>query len=165
MPVTRRAVLRGALGVAGASVAAGLAGSGRAYALPKPSGAGTTLEQTIVRGAAGAGGYAPLTVAAGEPFLFRGELAAQASHTADGRKVLACFAHLTDMHVTDVQSPARFEFLDAYGSVPQLSDFTSAYRPHELLGTQVGDAMVRQLRKVGRGPATGAPLRFAVVTG
>jgi metallophosphoesterase (TIGR03767 family) len=165
MPATRSAVLWGALGAAGASVVAGLAGSGRAYALPKPPGGGTTLEQTIVRGAAGAGGYVSLTVAAGEPFLFRGELAGQASHTAGGRKVLACFAHVTDMHLADVQSPARFEFLDAYGSVPRLFDFTAAYRPHELLGTQVGDAMVRQLRRVGRGPATGAPLRFVMVTG
>jgi hypothetical protein len=65
----------------------------------------------------------------------------------------------------DVQSPARFEFLDAYGSVPFLSDFASAYRPQEILSAQVGDAMLQQLRGVGRGPATGAPLRFAVVTG
>jgi metallophosphoesterase (TIGR03767 family) len=167
MTVTRRAVLRGALGAAGVSLAAGLAGAStrRAYALPTPSGAGTTLERTIVRGTPGVGGYAPLTVAAGEPFLFRGDLAGVASHAADRRQVLACFAHLTDVHVTDVQSPARFEFLDAYGSIPLLSDFASAYRPQELLSTQVGDAMARQLRLVGRGPATGAPLRFAVVTG
>jgi len=79
--------------------------------------------------------------------------------------VLACFAQLTDVHVTDVQSPGRFEFLDAYGSLPLLSDFTSAYRPQEMLSAQVGDAMMQQLRRVGRGPATGAPLRFAVVTG
>ncbi len=67
----------------------------------------------------------------------------------------------------DVQSPARFEFFDPYGSLPfpGLSDFTSAYRPQELLSIQVGEAMVRRLREVRRGPATGRPLQFAVVTG
>jgi hypothetical protein len=102
-----------------------------------------------------------LTAAAGEPFLFRGELAGLTSRAATGRRVLACFAHLTDIHLTDVQSPARFEFLDTYGSIPLLSDLASAYRPQELLSTQVGDV----LRLVGRGPATGARLRFAIVTG
>jgi metallophosphoesterase (TIGR03767 family) len=67
--------------------------------------------------------------------------------------------------VMDVQSPARFEFFDSFGSLPMLSDFSSAYRPQELLSAHVGDAMVGRMRTVGRGPATGAPLRFAVVTG
>jgi len=166
MRVSRRTILKGALGAAGVGLVAGLDGvTRRAYALPTPSGAGTTLAQTIVRGTPGAGGYAKLTTGPGEPFLFRGDLAGVGSHAADRRHVLACFAHLTDVHIMDVQSPARFEFLDAYGSIPFLSDFASAYRPQEILGAQVGDAMLQQLRGVGRGPATGAPLRFAVVTG
>jgi metallophosphoesterase (TIGR03767 family) len=155
-------MLKGALGAAAGLT---LADAGPAFALPGPSGDGTTLERTIVRGTPGAGGYAPLTTAAGEPFLFRGELAGVGTHAAGDRRVLTCFAQLTDVHVTDVQSPGRFEFFDAYGSLPGLSDFTSAYRPQELLSAQVGDAMVGQLRRVGRGPATGAPVRFAVVTG
>ena len=67
----------------------------------------------------------------------------------------------------DVQSPARFEFFDAYGSipVPGLSDFQNAYRPQELLSASVGEAMVQQLRGVRQGPATGHPLQFVVVTG
>jgi hypothetical protein len=58
----------------------------------------------------------------------RGDLGgAIARRTRHGR-VLASFAQLTDIHVMDVQSPARFEFLDAYGSIPLPgpSDFTSA---------------------------------------
>ncbi|HYS32417.1 MAG TPA: hypothetical protein VEM58_09160 [Streptosporangiaceae bacterium] len=62
--------------------------------------AGTTLDQVVVRGGAGAGGYAP---------------------------------QLTDIHVMDVQSPARFEYFDSYGSLPGLSYLISAYRPNELL--------------------------------
>jgi metallophosphoesterase (TIGR03767 family) len=79
------------------------------------------------------------------------------------RRVLASFAQLTDVHLMDVQSPARFEYFDVYGAA--IPDFTSAYRPQELLSVQVGDAMVRRLRRVGRGPATGRPLQFTVVTG
>ena len=54
---------------------------------------------------------------------------------------------------------------DAYGSIPGLSDLISAYRPQELLSAQVGDAMVARLRQVQRGPATGRPMQFAIVTG
>jgi metallophosphoesterase (TIGR03767 family) len=121
----------------------------------------------MVRGAPGAGGYAPITLGAGEPYLLRRDLARTTIRRRGGRRVVASFAQLTDIHVMDVQSPARFEFFDAYGSLPfpGLSDFTSAYRPQELLSAQVGDAMVQQLRAVRRGPATGQPLQFAVVTG
>ncbi|HKD98711.1 MAG TPA: TIGR03767 family metallophosphoesterase [Micromonosporaceae bacterium] len=167
MHISRRNVLKGALAAAGVTAAAGLTEfwPRRAYALPDPSIDGTTLARTIVRGTPGAGGYVSLTEGPGEPFVFRGELAGVTGHQPGRRKVLACFAQLTDIHVTDVQSPARFEFFDPYGSLPFLSDFTSAYRPQEILSAQVGDAMLWQLRQVGRGPATGAPLRFAVVTG
>jgi metallophosphoesterase (TIGR03767 family) len=140
--------------------------SRRALALPKPSIAGTTLEQTIVRGTPGAGGYAALRVAGGEPFLVRTDLGGvPRDHAGLTGKVLTCFAQLTDVHVLDAQSPGRFEFFDRYGGVPGLSDLGSAYRPQELLSAQVGDAMIRQLRRVHSGPFTGAPMRFAVVTG
>jgi aldehyde dehydrogenase family protein len=88
-----------------------------------------------------------------------------ATHEAGSGRVLACFAQLTDVHVMDVQSLGRFEFFDAYGGVPGLPDFASAYRPQELLSAQVGDAMVARLRQVQRGPSTGRPLQFAMVTG
>jgi metallophosphoesterase (TIGR03767 family) len=164
MDLSRRAFLEGVLG---AAVLAGLGGlpARRAFALPSPSAAGTTLDQTILRGAAGLGGYVTLTTGPGEPYLLRGELAGVGTHERSGGRVLACFEQLTDVHVVDVQSPARFEFFDAYGSIPGLSDFKSAYRPQELLSTQVGDAMVRRLRQIGRGPSTGRPVQFAVITG
>ncbi|HEX5997740.1 MAG TPA: TIGR03767 family metallophosphoesterase [Jiangellales bacterium] len=167
MPISRRAVLAGMFGGA----AAGALGvtqfpSRRALALPRPSIAGTTLEQTIVRDAPGPGGYAPLRVAGCEPFLVRTDLGGDSGERAGSAgRVLTCFAQLTDVHVLDVQSPGRFEFFDQYGSVPGLSDLASAYRPQELLSAQVGDAMIRQLRRVHSGPFTGAPVRFAVVTG
>jgi metallophosphoesterase (TIGR03767 family) len=174
---TRRTILSGALGAAGITVAGALdplfpraasAGSwsaGPGFAGPGFAGSGTTLARTIVRGPAGAGGYAPLTAAAGEPFLFRGELAGVARHACRRRRVLTCFTQLTDTHVMDVQSPARFEYLDPYSGVPGLSSFASSHRPQELLSAQVANAMVAQVRRVRRGPATGAPMAFAVVTG
>jgi metallophosphoesterase (TIGR03767 family) len=165
MDITRRTLLKGALGAAGVAGMGGFPGVADAAVLPR--GWGTTLERTLVRGTPGVGGYAPITVAPGEPYVVRGDLGALTARRAHGGRVLASFAQLTDIHIMDVQSPARFEFFDAYGSIPLpgLSDFTSAYRPQELLSAQVGDAMVRQLRTVGRGPATGRRLQFAVVTG
>jgi metallophosphoesterase (TIGR03767 family) len=162
MDLSRRRFLEGVLGTA---VLAGIGGlpSRRAFALPSPSTAGTTLDQTILRGVAGAGGYVSLTSGPGEPYVLRGELAGVSSHERTAGRVLACFEQLTDVHVMDVQSPARFEFFDAYGAF--FSDFKSAYRPQELLSTQVGDAMVRRLRQLGRGPSTGRPVQFAVITG
>ncbi len=166
MDLSRRVFLKGTMGAAGATALTGLGlfPARRAFASPLPSAAGTTLEQVIVRGAAGAGGYATLTSGPGESYIVR-DLAGLSTQEASGGRVLACFAQLTDIHVMDVQSPARFEFFDAYGSVPGLSDFASAYRPNELLSAQVGDAMVARLGQVQRGPATGRPLQFAIVTG
>jgi len=161
--LTRRTILKGALGAAGFTVAGVAIDPAAAYA--GSASPRTTLARTIVRGPAGAGGYAPLTAAAGEPFLFRGDLAGVARHTCRHRRVLTCFTQLTDVHVMDVQSPARFEYLDPYSGIPGLSDLGSAYRPQELLSAQVANAMVAQLRRVRRGPATGAPVGFAVVTG
>jgi metallophosphoesterase (TIGR03767 family) len=164
--LSRRRFLQGALG---AVVLTGLdtLPGGRAFALPSPSPGGTTLDETILRGAPGAGGYVSLVAGPGEPYLLRGELAGLASYRRTAGRVLACFEQLTDVHVMDVQSPARVEFFDPFASIPipGLSDFKSAYRPQELLSTQVGDAMVRQLRRVQRGPSTGRPIQFAVVTG
>lgn len=166
MDLSRRVFLKGTMGAAGATALTGLGlfPARRAFASPLPSTAGTTLEQVIVRGAASAGGYATLTSRPGESYLVR-DLAGLSTQEASGGRVLASFAQLTDIHVTDVQSPARFEFFDVYGSVPGLSDFASAYRPNELLSAQVGDAMVALLGQVRRGPATGRPLQFAIVTG
>src|SRR6266568_7370317 len=166
MDLSRRVFLKGTMGAAGATALTGLGlfPARRAFASPLPSAAGTTLEQVIVRGAAGAGGYATLTSGPGESYIVR-DLAGLSTQEASGGRVLACFAQLTDIHVMDVQSPARFEYFDSYGSLPGLSGLISAYRPNELLSAQVGDAMVSRLRQVQRGPSTGHPLQFAIVTG
>ncbi len=175
MELSRRTLLKGALGAAGVAGVTGLGAGSAEAAATSTAGrirAATTLARTFTRGTPGAGGYAPIVLGPGEPYLVRSDLAAGFARRSAGRRtaarrVVASFAQLTDTHVMDVQSPARFEFFDAYGSLPfpGLSDFTSAYRPQELLSAQVGEAMVRQLRALHRGPATGRRLQFAVVTG
>lgn len=127
----------------------------------------TTLARTLLPGPAGAGGYRKIVAGPGEPRVVRGELGGSSPAAGAGRHLLA-FAQFSDLHVTDVQSPARVEFLDRYGDPGSPSwgqSLTAAYRPHEMLSTQVVDAMARAVSRVRSGPATGLPLSFTIVTG
>ena len=88
-------------------------------------------------------------------------------HRADVevREPIACIAHITDLHVTDAQSPARFEFLNRYGDDPRFRELLTMQRPHEMLNTQAVAAMVRAINAVERGPVTGRPVDLVAVTG
>ncbi|MFN2464516.1 MAG: TIGR03767 family metallophosphoesterase [Candidatus Dormibacteria bacterium] len=130
----------------------------------------TTLGQTIVKGrqvgAGTAGAYYALRSGAGEPHIVRTELATP--RPAPVRRSLASFAHFTDVHLVDAQSPARVEFVDRYNDPPngcQNLVFNAAYRPQETLTLHVFEAMIRQVRAISRSPITGAPLQFSVCTG
>ena len=127
----------------------------------------TTLDRTLLRGPDLGGGYHGVVTGPGEPHLVRREIAdvpvPQVSRS------LTAFAQMSDLHVVDDQSPLRVEFLDRladYGP-PHFDSYPtpSAYRAHEFLSTQTTDAMCRALRKIGKGPRTGLPLNFTVVTG
>ncbi|MGH6657425.1 MAG: TIGR03767 family metallophosphoesterase [Actinocrinis sp.] len=132
---------------------------------------GTTLAGTLLAGPPGPGGYRRIRAAPGEPYLLREELATRpvprAGHAT--RTSVLAFAHLTDIHLVDDQSPARVEFLDRYNDPGSrftgMANLTGAYRSNEMLSVQVADAMVRQVNGIGSGPAFGAPLAFAVATG
>jgi metallophosphoesterase (TIGR03767 family) len=167
---TRRVVL----GAAAAGIAAVGLDAFPARAARRPSGLvapeGTTLERTLLRPsrAGHAGGYVRLVAGSGEPHVVRTDLGVRPSRDrADRRRGLVAFAQLTDMHLIDVQSPARVEWTDRFndGSPGSSLVFSSAYRPHEMLTVQVADAMVRAIERAGRGPVTGVPLAFAVSTG
>ena len=129
---------------------------------------GTTVERTLVAGPAGTGGFRTIVSGPGEPYVLRTELASRRPSSLAPQPLLA-FAHLTDIHLVDCQSPARVEFLDRYNDPGSrfagLANVTGSYRPNEMLSVQVADAMVRRINEIGVGPAYGMPLAFAVSTG
>ena len=86
--------------------------------------AGTTLEQVGLRDPGS--GYRRLKAQRGYPLVVREELARGKSGRDDRRHGLASVVQLTDLHVTDVQSPMRVEFLHLLAG--------PAFRPHEALG-------------------------------
>lgn len=170
----RREVLAlgGALAAAAAAGAAGLAGApGAAAAVPaaattpaRPS--GTTLARTLLRGTPGAGGFVRHVIGPGEPYTVRTDLGGVPSAgRASTRRVMTAFVQLTDVHLQDTQSPARFEFLDRYSDADPSVPFQAAYRPHEMLSTHVGEATVRAVNALKGAPATGAALQLALNTG
>jgi metallophosphoesterase (TIGR03767 family) len=80
-------------------------------------------------------------------------------------QVLACIAHLTDLHVTDVQSPARFEFINREYADPRFRELLPMHRPQEALNVHAIAAMVRALNAIGGAPITGNPIELAIVSG
>ncbi|MFJ3665181.1 TIGR03767 family metallophosphoesterase [Streptomyces sp. NPDC090106] len=89
--------------------------------------------------------------------VVRSDLAAPKSGRAGRRTALAAFVQLTDLHLIDVQHPLRLEYLR--------STDVHAWRPHEALTVQGAVALVERINALRGGPATGAPLHFAMTTG
>jgi len=170
MPLSRRDLIRSGFVVGGAIALGGRPGS--AWALPSvASPAGTTVVSTYAKGPAGTGGYRPVVAASGEPHVVRTDLGAPANPGREGsRTEVVSFAHLTDVHIIDAQSPMRVEYVDRFedkysDSDPVIGLLTSSYRPQEMLTSQVADAMVQAINQIGQGPVTGQPLSFAIQTG
>ncbi|EQD27583.1 metallophosphoesterase [mine drainage metagenome] len=128
---------------------------------------GTTLAGTIVPSPPGAFGYRRLERRPGEQLLLRTDLGG--AEPSPRLRSLATFVHLSDLHVTDAQSPARAEYLDRYGDsdsphAPEVGR-VGTYRAQEALTHQVVEAMARAVRRLKGGPLTGAPIAFALSTG
>lgn len=170
MTLTRRALLQSG-SVLGAAAVIGMPSLAEAATTPIRR-TGTTLARRYVPGTPGAGGYARLVAVPGEPHVVRSDLGAtpRASRRRTRTAVLS-FAHLTDVHVIDAQSPMRVEYLDRLDDAYTAGDptlgglLTSSYRPQEMLTAQTSDAMVQAVNNVGRGPVSGTPLAFAIQTG
>jgi metallophosphoesterase (TIGR03767 family) len=72
--------------------------------------------------------------------------------------------HITDLQLADVQSPTRFEFLNANFADRRYAGLIPVQRPHEALTVHAVDATIRTVGAV-HGPATGLPMQLAVTTG
>jgi metallophosphoesterase (TIGR03767 family) len=112
--------------------------------------------------------YLAVEAGPGEPHLVRDDLGAagllgQEPARGPGRALL-CLVHITDLQLADVQSPARFEFLNARYADPRYAEIIPVQRPQEALTVHAVDATLRTLG-AARGPATGLPLQLGVTTG
>jgi metallophosphoesterase (TIGR03767 family) len=129
-----------------------------------------TLDRTITLGAIQRTGrvqaYRGLVEGSGEPRRVRDELALRRSPGARrDRRSLAYFAHLTDIQLLDVQSPARLEMIHNFSDRPDSTALLPMQRPQELLAAHATDALVRAINALRVSPVTGASLQLAMTTG
>jgi len=118
----------------------------------------------IGRGSRGA--YFAMGAIPGEVHLIRAELVDSVGGARANRgEPVACFAHVTDLHLTDVQSPARFEFINRYHDDPRFRQLVPMHRPQEALNAHAVAAMLRTLDAIGAGPVAGAPLTLVINSG
>jgi metallophosphoesterase (TIGR03767 family) len=124
----------------------------------------TTLQQTIVRGSGS--GYVSLSPGAGEKYLTRtGGFGSAHKGRASRRRSLIFFGQLTDPQIADEMSPLRAEFADPAGK-----PIESAWRPSDVLLTQVFDETIRNMdanstSRVRQGNGKRAQLALALTTG
>ena len=138
---------------------------GDALALPmRAADMPSTLLQTIKMSSSVArGSYRTLLAGAGEDFIARVDLLGREAdpRRSTSRRSLYYFAHLSDIHVIDAQTPAR---MDAIQSIaPEL--FTDACRPQDTLTTHVLASVVDSVVAAQSSSITGAPLASAISTG
>ncbi|MFC7342748.1 TIGR03767 family metallophosphoesterase [Saccharopolyspora griseoalba] len=150
--ISRRGFLAAA-GLTGAAIG-GLPGPAWARAA-HVDGAGTTLE-VAARPVAGEG-YRRLVAGPGWPQVVRTDLAAAGGGRLDRRTAVAAFTQFTDLHLTDAQSPARFEYVHPLAG--------GAFRPQETLGARAAAHLVRRVNALRTAPVTGRPMDFAITTG
>lgn len=124
------------------------------------------LAAGAVRRASSRSPYRAVAAFESEPHSLRGDLvgkAAAAGFRAPGRP-LACLAHVTDLHFCDVQSPARFEFLNREFKDPRFRLLVPMQRPQEALNAHAIAALVATLNRIEAG-RSGGPLELVAMTG
>lgn len=168
-----------ATGAAGAATGLGLAfgvgpdrqaqaatvASGPAPAAPVPVDAPAVPRTPYTRGTTlagvsaprGSGGYRRLGDGPAWDRVVRADLATAHGGRDKRRTALASFVQFTDLHLVDVQSPLRYEYLRA--------ETASAWRPQEALSVAGAVSLVERVNALPGGPATGAPLSFVMTTG
>src|SRR6202030_960306 len=83
---------------------------------------------------------------------------------ADPGRALLCLVHITDLQLAEVQSPTRFEFLNANFSDRRYAGLIPVQRPQEALRVHAIDATIRPVGAV-RGPLAGLRMQLALTTG
>lgn len=140
---------------------------GAAFGVTLPQ--GTTLEKTIARSTdwGRSASYKYLVEGPGEGYFVKHLFPIEPSvFYTDGEasitNPLIAFAQLSDFQIVDDRSPLRVTPADRLAPG---WDTGSAYRPQEQLSTHMADALIRKVRFVGVGPASGVPLKLALITG
>lgn len=87
-----------------------------------------------------------------------------AANPRDGQAI-ACFAHITDLHYADVQSPARFEFFNHEYRDPRFRRLVPTQRAQEALTPHAMEALVDALNSLEGGPISGRSLDLVVNSG
>jgi metallophosphoesterase (TIGR03767 family) len=113
------------------------------------------------------GAYRSVIEVDGEPHLIRSELVGSAVGETIKRdsKAIGCVAHITDLHMTDVESPARFEYINREYQDPRFREMLPMQRAQEALNAHVIDAMVKTINQIRGGPLTGVPIELVAMTG
>ncbi|SEN53307.1 metallophosphoesterase, PPA1498 family [Actinacidiphila rubida] len=125
-------------------------------AVRRPAPFGLTTLDTTAR-ISGSHGYRRIVQGPGWPLAVRTDLAPAGSGRDTRRTPLACFAQLTDLHLADVQSPLRTEFLRTRS--------LGSWRLQEALTVPGAVALIEQVNALKNGPHTGRPMAFAMSTG
>ena len=125
------------------------------------------LDAGPVQRSGSAASYRSVAEVDGELHSVRAELVGEAAigsiHT-NGRAI-ASFGHITDLHVTDVESPARFEFINREYADPRFREMLPMFRAQEALNAHAIDALVQTINRISGGPLTGRPLELVAMTG
>ena len=110
--------------------------------------------------------YRSIAEVGGEPHAIRYELTgSDVRGIKNGGAAIACLAHITDLHMTDVESPARFEFVNRHYRDPRFRELLPMHRAQEALNAHAVDAMVQTINRISRGPVTGRQLELVAMTG
>ena len=119
-----------------------------------------------VLGAGSRGSYRAVAELEGEPHVVRRELVGDShARPIEPAAPIMAMAHLTDLHVTDVQSPARFEFVNLEWDDPRFRELLTMQRPQEALNVHAIDAMVQTLNAIESSPITASPIALVAMTG
>ena len=110
--------------------------------------------------------YRSVIEAPGEAHIVRTELTGPIRGDVRARRgALLVVAQLSDLHVTDVESPARFEFLNRYAGDARFRELLTMQRPHESLNARAIEAMVRAVNAIDEAPVSGDAIDLVAMTG